>query len=913
MKPEIINSSSLEYPFWDPILHPISYIENIPWKLLKILKKKRRSKHKSSKQPKNEDEINYFLIFDMYEKVREKLIFMIIKIHEILNNDLPEGLPILAKIDINELTNIPDLRKYNYRLPNTDQTYSLALNVLKRIISMNNLINELEQKLLEITPEPIDKIYTAIKNKYDDVYNGNILIGGQPQINNDNEPINIVNEPINNEYTPQTLKEAYDRLDKLSKLIDNLSILSTDLIELEPVEKKYLADKNIQHPYNDFLLNYEKKIEPADIKEIMTMPKLIDNNNKQIIELYRNIEPYSDESRLNTDLYSTMINPLTIIDKWGINMGLLLRKLNKEPNEKIKDYYFTITSFLNFINYQYTNQDFQIKSYDEKEESFSIVKIYQKEKEKKEKFNEIYPKEKEMKLKIDKIYNEYDLWKDKQKYDLKKIKNEISDGIEQNKKLENKIKFNDDKINLYQKILKNENENKNIKLIAEMIKDNMKFNTKNFGKISEDLEKLKNDNIFITNFKIDTKDKLIKEIENNKSIIINTITDKGKEKYPGEFISDIGRVSSSNIEAQLGIINGKINDFYKSEFSRQSLDKIKPYLDKLKIINKELQEYENDFQKKIEIEKNVEIKNLEKYYNNETLIKFLDNNPEIIGHDNIESIKEQFIKKIEKYETENKEIKGKKINIQKLEKKYTDQKKIYLNEKNNKKIKIKRTIKGIHDEFLEIILGKKQIDDYNQKYEKKQIDDKITLKKMWKNQIEVDKINIDKKTQKWQKWLTNKFIINQYGGNDESYYVNIKELNYLLYDVMMQMNKINMNTNEEKKIFENIIRNIEMCLENYIIYTKYISLLIHSGKFIPNNKLSVSKINEIILKIKSIINTDLYKKYKTNLNIIIARAERCYNQMAQQLKGNKTQYIDIIESNAIIDILLGYHLITRIN
>jgi hypothetical protein len=104
-----------------------------------------------------------------------------------------------------------------------------------------------------------------------------------------------------------------------------------------------------------------------------------------------------------------------------------------------------------------------------------------------------------------------------------------------------------------------------------------------------------------------------------------------------------------------------------------------------------------------------------------------------------------------------------------------------------------------------------------------------------------------------------------------------------------------------------------MCLENYIIYTKYISLRIHSGKFIPNNKLSVSKINEIILKIKSIINTDLYKKYKTNLNIIIARVERCYNQMAQQLKGNKTQYIDIIESNAIIDILLGYHLITRIN
>ena len=611
------------------------------------------------------------------------------------------------------------------------------------------------------------------------------------------------------------------------------------------------------------------------------------------------------------DLMENYYEDISFFDKTSYLYGKNV--IEDTDYNQIKDYYFTITSFLNFINYQYTNQDFQIKSYDEKEESFSIVKIYQKEK--KEKFNEIYPKEKEMKLKIDKIYNEYDLWKDKKKYDLKKIKNEISDGIEQNKKLENKIKFNEDKINLYKKILENENENKNIKLIAEMIKDNMKFNTKNFGKISEDLEKLKNDNIFITNFKINTKDILIKEIEDNKSIIINTITDKGTEKYPGEFISDIGRVSSSNIEAQLGIINGKINDFYKSEFSRQSLNKIKQYLDELKRINKKLQEYENDFQKKkkIEIEKNVEIKNLEEYYNNETLIKFLDNNPEIIGYNDIELINNQFKIKIEKYETENKEIKGKKINIQKLENKYTDQKKIYLKEKNNKKIEIKRTIKGKQDEFLKNILGKKQIYDYNQKYEKKQIDDKITLKNMWKNQIEVDKINIDKKTQKWQKWLTDKFIINQYGGNDGSYYVNIKELNYLLYDVMMQMNKININQNEEKKIFENIIRNIEMCLENYIIYTKYISLRIHSGKFIPNNKLSVSKINEIILKIKSIINTDLYKKYKTNLNIIIARVERCYNQMAQQLKGNKTQYIDIIESNAIIDILLGYHLITRIN
>ena len=45
MKPEIINSSSLEYPFWDPILHPISYIENIPWKLLKILKKKKKGQN----------------------------------------------------------------------------------------------------------------------------------------------------------------------------------------------------------------------------------------------------------------------------------------------------------------------------------------------------------------------------------------------------------------------------------------------------------------------------------------------------------------------------------------------------------------------------------------------------------------------------------------------------------------------------------------------------------------------------------------------------------------------------------------------------------------------------------------------------------------------------------------------------
>ena len=85
------------------------------------------------------------------------------------------------------------------------------------------------------------------------------------------------------------------------------------------------------------------------------------------------------------------------------------------------------------------------------------------------------------------------------------------------------------------------------------------------------------------------------------------------------------------------------------------------------------------------------------------------------------------------------------------------------------------------------------------------------------------------------------------------------------------------------------------------------------SSFIPKHILSIDDINEILISMRKAMKSELYKNNEDKLKIVFGRTERCYNKMALLLnKQNTIKYINVLESNSMIDIIVGNHIMTRL-
>jgi hypothetical protein len=857
------------------VLNP--YIKYIPDDILNYVKKildKKQSKiySEKKKQPQEKNKINLYIIFDLYEKMRNKLIFIIDKLNLIVFDD--KILKGFSNIDINELTSVPDLRNYDYILPNNEKTNELTILILNRINIMGQHIDNITTLLSQIKNESL-KDFNEKLNK---IFESTNQYGGMP-IND------VSNISINESYTGKTLKGASEKLDKILSFVQSLNISKLGTIKMNPIEKKY-TNNNSNHMYDDFLFQFEQNV-PIE-KQIKQLTN-INNNDDTITQLYlNNINTKSNENisiKLNMNDIQYEVDPL--LSTWGNDIGNILKQftiIENDINKNIAiDTYSTIKSIINFINYDFSNNDFILSKKDTLEETIKskLEKIgniqqlqeeYDTIKSEQENISKIYPLEKEMNNQIDKLNFNFNKWNDEQQFEIKKSKNNI---IKIEKKINELIKEK----KYYIDIFKNDNNQE----IIEKIENEINLENSNITS----LQKIYKNEL----------DKYNNERNKKKDDLINIINN---------IMSDYNQKS--------GIILGS-NAKQKIEKIEEIKKERKKIIDELKI-----SVWNNIFNKSKIIDLTT---NIQKYINNinSDNIKIINEKNRLINNDKIEKNKiklskidniiEQYEKNIIIIETLNKNLDFQKISEkQKLIKADENQKHIntykqiilflyntYLDNENQSNNETLNEI--IKNELFGKTFG--QIKMFINEYSKKTIDDIITNMINKQNKFKCNKLlnynaygipNIKGKQLYIYNTLNNCFEI----GLPEDIEKDIKPI--LAHIEKLIINDNYFNKNKYNKIKQDMlnITNINK-YDDYVRNNKKDSITIGIGetKKIIQNIIGEEKfINELNLLNTQIIELPSYLKYKKNDKINENNLEQSEDDFNVIQKLNELTYSETI-------------------
>ena len=508
------------------------YIENkyVPNDILEYVKKLKKSLYKKKKeQPYEIDKINLYIVFDLYEKMRNKLVFIINKLNSIIfdENTLKDLLKGFTNINIDELLNIPDLRNYNYILPNNEQTIELTYLILHRINIMGQNIDNITSLLSQIEEESIQQINKNLNH----VFELNNQIGGAPVIQT--PVVAPLPEPIIPHYTGRSLKDASDKLDKILSFVQSLSVPKLGITKMNPIEKKYALDpsNNQIHMYNDLLFQYEKNL-PVE-KQIKNLTNII-NKDEHITNLYlsnrTDIIPTTDNINIKFKIDDIQYEVEPLLSSWGNDIGNILKQFTIAQNDTNKtlaiNTYSTIKSIINFINYNFSDSDFKLSDKDPLEEKIKpeldqlgditqLQQEYNTIKSEPGNISKIYPLEKDMNNQINKLNFDFNKWDDGQQLELKNKKNNISKTEKQINELTKQKEY-------YDNLLKNEtNDTKKQEFQQKVIELN--------NKIYMETNNLSTNNLIYKNiFEKYNSNKKQKETELNNAI--NRIIDESNQK-----------------------------------------------------------------------------------------------------------------------------------------------------------------------------------------------------------------------------------------------------------------------------------------------------------------------------------------------------------------------------------------------
>lgn len=161
MKHGMIASVGSESPYWDPVLRPyIEYV--IPWDFLELFEKKKRKGKR--KQPFDQEKVNLWIIFDIYNTTRKYFIelFNTIKVAFFNLDD-----PII--IDVMFVNDIPELKLESYIVPNTNVVKDIVNMMANRINVMYNCMQQIAQTINSLKKESYEDLYAHIDRLFDEI------------------------------------------------------------------------------------------------------------------------------------------------------------------------------------------------------------------------------------------------------------------------------------------------------------------------------------------------------------------------------------------------------------------------------------------------------------------------------------------------------------------------------------------------------------------------------------------------------------------------------------------------------------------------------------------------------------------------------------------------------------------------